>query len=253
MSGVLLKGVLTKTQQHNNNKWATFPWITSTDHYLKMDKTRHTIKRTKKAIPVQFDLRETIGVFPKWNRNLLNSVNTGILKITEAWNVLNLNILSLHVSCWCCGSTLLSSTVGGWVVSSSPFTVMTNIFVTKFTEFSLNSVKTFRKKLNWCRQKNKHLNNWNFYERIRKVKFSGSNVVPIKYIGGCKGYQWPTPPGVKTFIFMQFLAKNRLTHPLWELAPPSQKSPGCATEMDTWDLSSVQTVSLEGHPICASM
>ena len=40
-------------------------------------------------------------------------------------------------------SILVSYTRGGWVAGSGPFTVMTNIFVTEFTE-PLNSVKTFR-------------------------------------------------------------------------------------------------------------
>ena len=73
----------------------------------------------------------------------LNSANSGNLKINEAWIGLNLKILSLHVSCWHCGSLLVSHTRGGCVVGLSPFTVMTNIFVTEFREFS----ETFRKKL----------------------------------------------------------------------------------------------------------
>ena len=32
-----------------------------------------------------------------------------------------------HVSCWNCGSILVSYTRGGWVAGSSHFTVMTNI------------------------------------------------------------------------------------------------------------------------------
>ena len=41
-----------------------------------------------------------------------------------------------HVSCWHCGSILVSYTRGDWVADSSPFTciVMTNIFVTEFSE-----------------------------------------------------------------------------------------------------------------------
>ena len=45
-----------------------------------------------------------------------------------------------HVSCWCCGNILLSYTRGGWMASSTPFNVMTNIFVIEF----IDSVKTFR-------------------------------------------------------------------------------------------------------------
>ena len=40
-----------------------------------------------------------------------------------------------HVSCWCCGSMLVSYTRGGWVAGSSPFNVI-NFFVTEFAEFS---------------------------------------------------------------------------------------------------------------------
>ena len=45
------------------------------------------------------------------------------------------------MSCCCCGSILVSHTRGGCVPGSSPFAVMTNIFVTDFNEFS----ETFRK------------------------------------------------------------------------------------------------------------
>ena len=62
----------------------------------------------------------------------LNSANSGNQKITEAWIGLNLKI---HVSCWCYGSMLLSHTRAGCVAGLSPFTVMTNIFL------SVNSVK----------------------------------------------------------------------------------------------------------------
>ena len=71
----------------------------------------------------------------------LNSVKSGNLKVTEARIVLNLNILSLHVSCWCCGSIPVSHTRDGCVTGLSPFTVMTNIFVTEFSKVS----KTVRK------------------------------------------------------------------------------------------------------------
>ena len=66
----------------------------------------------------------------------LNSVNSGNLKITEAWIWLNSKILSLHVSCWHYSNTLVSQTKGGCVAGPSTFTVMTNIFVTEFSEFS---------------------------------------------------------------------------------------------------------------------
>ena len=71
----------------------------------------------------------------------LNSANSRNLKITERWIGLNLMILSLHVSCWCCVNILVSHTRGGCVAGSSPFTAMTNIFVTEFCEkFRKNSV-----------------------------------------------------------------------------------------------------------------
>ena len=43
-----------------------------------------------------------------------------------------------HVSCWHCGSSLVAYTRGGCVAGLSPFTVMTNIFVTEFNKFSEN-------------------------------------------------------------------------------------------------------------------
>ena len=70
----------------------------------------------------------------------LNSGNSGNMKITEAWIGLNLKILFLHVSCWYCSSILVSHTRGGFMADFSPFTVMTNIFVTEFSEtFGKNS------------------------------------------------------------------------------------------------------------------
>ena len=39
-----------------------------------------------------------------------------------------------HMSCWRCGSILVSHTRVGWVVGPSPFTVMTNIFVSEYLE-----------------------------------------------------------------------------------------------------------------------
>ena len=43
----------------------------------------------------------------------LNSANSGSLKITAALVRLNLKILFLHMSCWHCGSILVSHTRGG--------------------------------------------------------------------------------------------------------------------------------------------
>ena len=40
-----------------------------------------------------------------------------------------------HVSCWRCGSMVVSYTRGGWVTGSNPFNVI-NFFVTEFTKFS---------------------------------------------------------------------------------------------------------------------
>ena len=39
-----------------------------------------------------------------------------------------------HVSYLHCGTILVFYTRGGWVAGSSPFTVITNIFVTEFSE-----------------------------------------------------------------------------------------------------------------------
>ena len=85
--------------------------------------------------------KESLEFFLNRAELSLNSVNSGNPKITEPWIGLNLKILSLHVSCWCCGSILVSLTRPGRVAGSSSFTVMTNIFVTEFSEtFRKNSV-----------------------------------------------------------------------------------------------------------------
>ena len=57
----------------------------------------------------------------------------GIWQIIEEWIGLHLKILSLKVSCWHCGSILVSYTSGGRFKL-----LMTNIFVIDFTEFSEN-------------------------------------------------------------------------------------------------------------------
>ena len=51
-----------------------------------------------------------------------------------------------YVSHMCLAGTMVTSwpTRGGWVAGSSPFTVMTNNFFTRFTEFS----EIFREKSN---------------------------------------------------------------------------------------------------------
>ena len=60
----------------------------------------------------------------------------------------------------------------------------------------------------------------------------------IILIGRSKGVSGMcAPQGPNSFIFIQFLvkkiAKNRLAHPLWELAPP-QENPGSATGSDSF-------------------
>ena len=62
-----------------------------------------------------------------------------------------------------------------------------------------------------------------------------SNCVIVEFkestnIGGSKGAPGTRAPGPNSFIFMQYLAKNRLAHPLWELAAPHQENPGYATD-----------------------
>ena len=80
--------------------------------------------------------------FLNWVELSLNSANPRNLKITEVWIGLTLKRSCLsRVCCWCFGSILVSYTRCGYAVGSSPFTVMTNIFVTEFSEFSA----TFRK------------------------------------------------------------------------------------------------------------
>ena len=54
------------------------------------------------------------------------------------WNQFKDPVSYMCLSYWGCGSILVSNTRGGWVVDSSPLTVMTNIFVTEFSEFSEN-------------------------------------------------------------------------------------------------------------------
>ena len=89
-------------------------------------------------------LSVTLEFFLNRTELSLNSANSGNLKITEALYGLNLKILSLHVSWWHSGSILVSHTRGGCVAVSSPFTVMTNIFVTEFSEtFRKNSIDLF--------------------------------------------------------------------------------------------------------------
>ena len=85
----------------------------------------------------------------------LNSLNSGNLKVTEARIVLNLNILSPHVSCWCCGSIPVSHTRDGCVTGLSPFTVMTNIFVTEtksVKQLGKTPVTSLNRYLSRCRE-----------------------------------------------------------------------------------------------------
>ena len=72
--------------------------------------------------------RLSIGVFPEWNRNSLNSANSG--NPINHWSIHELSILVSYTRC-------------GWVADLSPFTVMKNMFVTEFAEFSI------KWKLNW--------------------------------------------------------------------------------------------------------
>ena len=60
------------------------------------------------------------GVFPRWS--------TTFTEFTEAWIGLSLKILSLiyiYMSCWCCGSILISNTIG---YRFEPFYCDGNIF-----------------------------------------------------------------------------------------------------------------------------
>ena len=85
---------------------------------------------------VKNDSAEDIGFFPKWNRNSLNSANSGNLI-----NHLNMNWAKIKdpVSHMC----LTGAVVASWSLTQEVevlnlFTVMTNIFVTEFSEFSEN-------------------------------------------------------------------------------------------------------------------
>ena len=74
------------------------------------------------------------GVFLKWNRNSLNSTNSRKLinHPSMNWAQFKDPVSHMHLA----GSTLVSYTRGSWVAGLNPFTVITNIFVTEFAEFS---------------------------------------------------------------------------------------------------------------------
>ena len=87
------------------------------------------------------------------------SLNSGNLKITKALIGLNLKILSLYMSCCRYGSiwSLIQD-----VANSKPFSVMTNIFVTEFSEFC----ETFKKNsIKW-----EFLKNWIFWYYENRLK-----------------------------------------------------------------------------------
>ena len=73
----------------------------------------------------------------QWSFPQIEQVFTEFSEITEAWIGLSISSCFSPVSCWHCGSILVSYPRGCWVAGSSPSTVMTNIF-------SLTSVKPFR-------------------------------------------------------------------------------------------------------------
>ena len=112
------------------------------------------------------------------------------------------------MSCWHCGSILVSYTIGGWVAGLSLFTVMTNIFVTEFSEFS----ETFRKNSSVPHK---------FTDEYRRQ-------VKIKWSVGC-----PSPPPVSrsvgyrssliTFVSLEAAACNfcfNLHLLIYPLPPP---------------------------------
>ena len=84
---------------------------------------------------------EFIEVFPKWSNSFIEF--SDFSNFSGCDKSLKHELDSIwrsclwHVSCWCCGSILVSYTRGGWVASSSPFTEKTN-----------NSVKTFKENSN---------------------------------------------------------------------------------------------------------
>ena len=84
-------------------------------------------KGSSAGVPASWNVE--IGVFPKWNRNSLNSAN-----LINHWSM-NWAQFKNHVSHMC-----LTGTVAG-AAGSSPFTVMINILPLN----SANSVKTFWK------------------------------------------------------------------------------------------------------------
>ena len=75
-----------------------------------------------------------LGVFPKLNGNSVNSANSG--NLTNHWSM-NLGQFKDPDSQMCLASTVVvSCSLMQEVTDSSPFTVITNISITEFAEFS---------------------------------------------------------------------------------------------------------------------
>ena len=70
-------------------------------------------------------------VYPKWNSNSVNSANSG--NLINHWSM-NCSQLQLCFA----GAVVASQSLKQEMAYSNPFTVMTNIFVTEFPEFSEN-------------------------------------------------------------------------------------------------------------------
>ena len=74
-----------------------------------------------------------IGVFSKWNRNSLNLANSANLINHWSMNWAQFKDPASHLCL--AGAVVASWSLTQDVAGSSPFTVMTNIFVTEFSEF----------------------------------------------------------------------------------------------------------------------
>ena len=80
-----------------------------------------------------------IGVFPKWSRTFIE-----FSKFRESDKSVTWARCTDHVSHMClAGAVVASGSPTQEVVGSSPFTVMTDIFVTEFAHFSANIYEKF--------------------------------------------------------------------------------------------------------------
>ena len=125
-----------------NNTWLpTMIWVWSgwtaliitpslSQSNLLAREPRCFLHRPWRPMSVLYNNHPIYGVFPRWNRNSVNSANLG--NLMNLWSIIGANLKVLSpVSCWCCGS-ILSQTQE--VTGLNSFTAMTDIFVPEFAE-----------------------------------------------------------------------------------------------------------------------